>query len=161
MPTVTTETVDAYASCRDGRCPGYKQQPVQARETVTEFTYVDLGGDVPGVERSTTLIAFADPRDETCEVCGGSRLVSTQERPIYPNVSGQPQDALLHVNHQSERVRDIELQDARRTAEMAQMRESMERQARLAEQQSAQIAELTRELASRPRGPGRPRKEPA
>ena len=158
MPTVTETTVDGWASCRDGRCPGYKQEPIQVVETLTEFSYVDLGGDVPGIERSTMLIRFADPRDEACEHCGGSRIAADQVRPIYPNVSGQPQDALLHVNQQAERVRDIELADAKRDAEVAQMRSLMERQLNASERQQQEIARLTAELAARPRGPGRPRK---
>ena len=120
---------------------------------LTEFSYVELGGDVPGIERSTTLIRFADEADIPCPVCGQDRFIADQVRPIYPNVSGRPQDALLHINSSNERVRDVELQDAKREAEMAQMRVLMERQA-------AQIERLTRESEPAKRGPGRPRKEP-
>ena len=88
MPTVVEATIDALASCRDGRCPGYEQQPVQAVRTVTEFSYFDLGGDVPGIERSTELIRFADLDDLPCPACGEPRLVSDQVRPIYQNLSG-------------------------------------------------------------------------
>ena len=153
MPAVTETTVDAYAACHDGRCAGYKQEAVQGIVTLTEFSYVDLGGDVPGIERSTTLIRFADDNDVPCPVCGEERFISDQVRPIYPNVSGRPQDALLHINDSNERVRDVELQDARREAEMAQMRVQMERQ-------NAMIERLTREQEPVKRGPGRPRKEP-
>jgi len=154
MPTVTESPIEAYASCHNGRCAGYKQQPVQAIRTLTEFSYVDFGGDVPGIERSTDLIRFADEADEPCPVCGEPRLVSDQVRPIYPNVSGVPQDRLLHVNDDSERVRDMQLSDAKREAEMAQMRALMERQAAAIERQQNQIERLSEPR----RGPGRPRK---
>lgn len=133
MPTVTERTIDGLASCHDGRCLGYKQQPVKAIETTTEFSYFDLGGDIPGIERSTMTIRFADLADAQCEVCGEPRLVSDQVRPIYPNVSGIPQDRLLTVHSDSERVRDLQLADARRDAEMANMRATMERQSALIE----------------------------
>jgi hypothetical protein len=145
MPATTDKVIDAYASCRDGRCAGYKQQPVKAVETLIEFSYVDLGGDIPGIERSTTLIRFADETDEPCPYCGEPRLVADQVRPIYPNISGIPQDALLAIGRDSERVRDLMLESAKRDTEIAELR--------------AQVAALVGELASRPRGPGRPRKE--
>lgn len=144
MPTVTETRIDALASCHDGRCAGYKQQPVRAVEMLTEFSYFDFGGDVPGIERSSTLLRFDDPTDEPCPVCNGPRLVADQVRPIYPNVSGVPQDALLMVGKDSERVRDLMLDGAKRDTDLAKLQ--------------AQIAELTNELAARPRGPGRPRK---
>lgn len=160
MPTVTATPVDALACCHDGRCAGYKQQPVPGIRTVTEFSYFDLGGDIPGIERSVEMIHFASEEDERCPVCGNPRLISDQVRPIYPNISGQPQDALLHTNRDSERVADMLLDSARREAEMAQMRALMERQAAAMERQQAQIERLTDDIASRPRGPGRPRKTP-
>jgi hypothetical protein len=130
MPTVTEKTVDALASCTDGRCAGYKQQPVKAISTTTEFSYFDLGGDIPGIERATTMIRFDDLADAQCEVCGEPRLVSEQTRPVYPNVSGIPQD----------RVRDLQLADARRDAELANMRATMERQQALIERLVAEKA---------------------
>jgi uncharacterized coiled-coil protein SlyX len=148
MPTVTETQVTALASCKDGRCAGYKQQPVQAVETLTEYTYLDLGGDIPGVERSATALRFADLADAQCEHCGEPRLVSEQTRPIYPNVSGQPQDALLSIHKDSERVRDLELSDARRDATMAQMQALMAQQAAVIERQSTQIESLIAQQAA-------------
>lgn len=157
MPTVTATIIEAQASCRDGRCAGYKQQPVQGIRTVTEFSYVDLGGDIPGIERSVDAVHFSDIEDERCPVCGQPRLIADQVRPVYPNVSGIPQDAILHTNRDSERVADMLLESAKREAEMAQMRALMERQAAAMERQQQQIEQLTEVR----RGPGRPRKEPA
>jgi hypothetical protein len=155
MPTVTETTIDGYASCRDARCAGYRQEPVRAIRTLTEFSYVDLGGDVPGIERGTELLRFDDLGDEPCPVCGEPRLVADQVRPVYPNISGVAQDALLHAQRTSERMTDLVIEAARRDAEMSQMRSQMERQAAALERQELQIAEL-----SRGRGPGRPRKVP-
>jgi hypothetical protein len=160
MPTATETRVTGLASCRNGRCPGYKQQPAELIQTETEYSYFDLGGDVPGIERSTVMFRFADPDEERCQHCGEPRLCDVQVRPIYANVSGVPQDALLRVGEDSERVRDLELANAQRAAEAAQMQALMERQAAALDRQERQIAELTADLASRPRGPGRPRKVP-
>ena len=156
MPAVTETLIDAWAACHDGRCPGYKQQPVKAILTLTEFSYMDLGGDIPGIERSTTMLRFDDLADSQCEVCGEPRFVSDQVRPVYPNVSGVPQDRILHVHDDSERMRDLQLADAKREAEMAQMRALMERQ-------QATIERLMLNETNAPpvpRGPGRPRKQP-
>lgn len=159
MPAVAEDLIQGWASCRDGRCPGYKQQQVDAIMTTTAFSYVDLGGDVPGIERESILIRFANrEQDESCPVCSEPRLVSDQVRPIYPNISGVPQDALLHVGQDSERVRDLMLANAEAKAQGAQMQALMERQAAALERQQAQIDRLEGEVESRPRGPGRPRK---
>jgi len=151
MPTVTETLITALASCKDGRCAGYKQEPVQAVETQTDFSYIDLGGDIPGVERSTVSLRFADLADAQCPHCGEPRLVSEQTRPIYPNVSGQPQDALLSIHRDSERVRELELSDAKRDAVMAQMQAMMERQQATIERQAAQIEALLAQPTTRTR----------
>jgi hypothetical protein len=95
MPLVTETVIDALAHCADQRCAGYTQQPVKAVQTVTQFSYIDLGGDLPGIERESFLLRFDDIADTQCPHCGEPRIVADQTRPIYPNVSGQPQDALL------------------------------------------------------------------
>jgi hypothetical protein len=97
MPTVTETLVDAWASCHDGRCPGYKQQAVKAILTLTEWSVLRPRRRHP---RHRALLD-ADPlqrhRDAQCEFCGEPRQVADQVRPIYPNVSGVPQDKLLTV----------------------------------------------------------------
>lgn len=153
MPTVTETTIEALASCRDARCPGYKQQPVQAVLATTSFSYVDSGGDVPGIEREVQHLRFVEEEDIPCEYCGEPRLVADQTRPVYPNVSGQPQDKLLHVNRDGERVQDLVLAGAQRDAEMAQMRALIERQTAALERQELQIERMQdeREPKARPR----------
>jgi hypothetical protein len=148
MPTVTETEIDALASCSSARCAGYKQTPVKAIRTITEFSYIDLGGDLPGIERSTMMLRFADLADTQCPVCGEPRIVADQVRPIYPNISGQPQDALLAIGRDSERVRELELANAKRDAELSQMQATMERQAALIERLVAQ-AEPPRARARR------------
>jgi hypothetical protein len=98
MATVTTTTVSGYAHCRNPRCAGTEQQPVDALCHTSAWTYVENGGNMPGVERSTELYVFADERtDSPCPVCGDSREVSAAPRPQYTPLSGHRQDGLLHV----------------------------------------------------------------
>jgi hypothetical protein len=118
MPTVTETMVDGFAHCNDGRCAGNKQESVKIVRTVTEFSYFDLGGDVPGIERSVDAIRFADLADAQCTHCGEPRACADQKRPIYPNVSGIPQDRLLNSGRDTERLHDLQLSDARREAAM-------------------------------------------
>lgn len=141
MPTVTETLIDGWAHCSNARCPGNKQQAVKAVLTVTEYSYFDLGGDIPGIERSTELVRFNDLADAQCEHCGEPRLVSDQVRPIYPNVSGIPQDRLLR-QHEGERLHELQLADARREAEMAQMRALMEKQNAIIERQQRHLDSL-------------------
>lgn len=142
MPTLTEAVIEGYGSCSDSLCPGYAQRPAQILKRETSFSYVELGGDLPGIERSTIMEQFADiEADGTCELCGAPRIASLETRPEYPNTSGQDPLRLRNMTQDS-KVRDLEMDALRHQAEMADMR------ARLAE------------LESRPRGPGRPRKEP-
>jgi hypothetical protein len=136
MPTVTETLVDGWAHCGDGRCPGNKQQAVKVVKTIAEYTYFELGGDIPGIERSTDYVRFNDLTDAQCQHCGEPRLVADQVRPIYPNVSGIPQDRLLQTNG-AERILELQLADAKRDAEMAQMRATLERQSALIERLAA------------------------
>lgn len=150
MPTVTEKTIDAWASCHDARCPGYKQEPVKAIAELVEFSYFELGGDIPGIERSNTRLRFADLADTQCPVCGEPRLVADQVRPIYPNMSGQPQDTILQMHTGGERLREMELQAAKRDAEMAQMRATMERQEAMIERLLEQAPARTRARKAEP-----------
>lgn len=142
MPTVTgNDVLMGYGSCTDSLCPGYTQQPAEIRRTETSFTFAELGGDLPGYERSIIREQFADQdRDGSCAVCGKPRIASLEERPEYPNTSGQDPLRLRNMTQDS-KIRDMEMDALRRDREMAEMR--------------ATIAELQ----ARPRGPGRPRKE--
>lgn len=144
MPTVTELVVEGFANCIDGRCPGYLQERVGVVRRTQEFSFVELGGDLPGVERSMIDVAgFADERDVPCPHCGQARIASLEQRPEYPQTSGQDPLRLLNLTHDKQ-VRDMQISGLERDREMAEMRAAM--------------AELRAELASRPRGPGRPRK---
>lgn len=131
MPTVTETLIDGWAHCSDARCPGNKQQAVKAVHTLTELSYFELGGDIPGIERSTMQVRFNDLADAQCQHCGEPRLVADQVRPNYPNISGIPQDRLLRRG--DEQVMELALANARHEAEMAQMREAMARQTAMIE----------------------------
>lgn len=96
MPSVTERTVTAYAHCPNPRCPGNEPTEVQAVRRVSEFTYLENGGELPGIERSTEHWRVADPLDENCS-CGRLREISGGPRPEYAGVSGHRQDGLLHV----------------------------------------------------------------
>lgn len=97
-PRVTETTVDAWAHCSNPRCTGNGQQAVQGVRTDVEHTIGSRGGDgifVQLVENSSSYVRFADPDETECEVCGGTREVSEQRRPVIPMITGFPQDGLL------------------------------------------------------------------
>lgn len=98
MPRTTTREIDAYAHCPNARCAGYTQQPVKALEDTVEFTYVDGGGDMPGVEKSQVYLRFADEKEMPCpaEGCNLLREVTAQQRKAYQPLSGHDPQGLLH-----------------------------------------------------------------
>lgn len=163
MPTITEETITGLAFCVDGRCPGYEQQEVPALRRVSAFSYLELGGDLPGIERSSAQVLFLNEGDAVCPHCGKPRLVEDQVRPEYPNTSGQDPLAIFSRQGAAAQVRTMVADQAQRDVEAAQMRATlaeqsaaMERMASIIERQSDAIDELQ----ARPRGPGRPRSVP-
>lgn len=66
------------------------------QETV-EVTYVDAGGDMPGVQNSHVTFRFADEADSPCGTCGHPREVSDQKRRVYQPLSGHDPNGLLHI----------------------------------------------------------------
>jgi hypothetical protein len=154
MPTVTEENIVGLAFCIDGRCPGYEQQTVPALKRTNEYSYVELGGDLPGIERSSSQVFFIHEGDAVCPHCGKPRLVDEQVRPEYPNTSGQDPMAIFNRSGAAAQMREMIAEQARREVETATLR------AQLAEQsaQMERMANAIEELQSRPRGPGRPRK---
>ena len=139
MPTATEETIAALAFCPDARCYGYQQQEVQAVKTTTVLTYIDNGGDLPGEERSFSHLRFANEADVPCPECKRDRMISDQVRPVYAPISGQDQNALLHMGETPGRVRDLEhaqeLAAANAATEMAELKA-------LVKEQQAQIQQL-------------------
>lgn len=131
MATLTTTELQAYAHCRDPRCAGTEQQPVPALRHLSEWTYVENGGNMPGTERSIAILAFADePTDAPCPTCSKPRELSEQERPYYTPLSGHRQDGLLHVKNF-----DASQQPAGNDAVIAQL--------------MAQVAQLSAQVAGR------------
>jgi hypothetical protein len=130
-PNITTSTVDAWAHCKDARCPGYGQKPVTALKELVEWTGLALGAGGPGstalaqiVERSVEYVRFEDPEDVPCPTCGKDREVSLQERPVYPVITGFPQMGLLEAPAFNPDVRNTPADEAH-AAEMAEMRKQM------------------------------------
>lgn len=158
MPTVTEQPITGLAFCVDGRCPGYNQEPVPALKRTSEFSYLELGGDLPGIERSSSQVLFVNDDDAVCALCGKPRMVSDQERPEYPNTSGQDPMAIFNREGSAAQMRDVlrnqEVEQLRHNSETAGLKTLLAEQAAAMERMSSAIEELQ----SRPRGPGRPRK---
>lgn len=143
MPTVTQEHIEGYAHCPDSLCEGNEQERVPAiRETVST-TYFEIGGDMPGVQNSTSRCQAADenglPSTSPCPHCGTAREISDQERPTYPilvsqfNATSTDQRLLLKLKKQGliQGVNDAkdesaELSELRR--ELAELRGFMQGQ---------------------------------
>lgn len=152
MPTVTEVPVEAYAFCMDARCLGYKQEKVPAVRTHTDVTYLDMGGDMPGIEKSFDSVRFADETDAICSHCEGPREISEQLRPEYPNISGHDPMGLFEFKGKTEG----ELRELRHQAELAEVKreaETSDLKAALAEQ-ARQIAALTAALETKASKPG-------
>jgi hypothetical protein len=152
MPTATETPVEAYAFCLDARCGGYLQEKVQGVRTTTSWTYLDMGGDMPGEERSTDMIRFADESDAVCGVCEGPRGISEQVRPEYPNVSGHDPMGLFEFRGKTER----ELQEIRSNRDLDAKDREIEALKRSSELEAlrAEMAELKAMLAEKANKPG-------
>lgn len=134
MPTVTEMPVKGYAHCRNPRCAGSKQQAVDAIRIEDSYTFVERGGDLPGIETSQIRHVFANEDDRPCPVCSLPREVTDQARPSYENLSGFAQDGLL----------DIELNDDGTRFDPAKQAAL---QAEASDKLSAENAELRERLA--------------
>jgi hypothetical protein len=124
MPTVSEEVVSGFAFCADPRCPGYEQVEAAVRVTTTEWLYVELGGDLPGFERSMSYETFALSEDEpwpTCRHCGERMEVATQQRPEYARISGQDPLRLLSLDQDTIR-RAMQADQSQQAVELANMR---------------------------------------
>ena len=135
MPTVLETTIAGYASCMDALCPGYRQEPVGVVRREQQFSYIELGGDLPGIERSSIDAAgFADDTDIPCPHCGKPRIAALDERPDYPRTSGQDPLRLLNMTH-DQQVRDMQISGLQRDKQVAEMTAELARlRADLAEQ---------------------------
>src|SRR5690349_4786386 len=95
MPTVTVTPVRAFAHCVQPRCPGAYEVEVDANRVETAYSFLDNGGDIPGIERSHVRAEFVNEADATCEHCGSHRDVSLAPRPQYQPLSGHDPMGLL------------------------------------------------------------------
>lgn len=151
MPTVTEKPVRAFAHCPDPRCPGNQQEEVEGVERETALSYqADLGGDIPGVERSMIETVFAHEDDQACQHCAAARAVeglqpqlreiTTQQRKQYANVSGFADDFLSNPGARaidpSVKNTPADEEMAALKAEMAALKAEMARQSLLSARDS-------------------------
>ena len=167
MPTTTVTVVEGLAFCPDPRCPGYEQVPAAVRVTHAEWSYIELGGDLPGIERAMDYETFAlqDGEDiPSCQHCGTRMEATTQVRPEYARVSGQDplrllsldQDTIRRAMQGTQNDQAVELANLR--TQLAEMRAEMMQM--VLDARSAAAPPPTLEPEPPKRGPGRPRKEP-
>jgi len=128
MTSATEQFVEAYAFCHNGRCTGYLQEPVQGVRTTTSWTYMDSGGDLPGIEKTTEMVRFADEADGVCPTCEGPRDISEQLRPEYPNISNQDPMGIFEFRGKTEK----ELLTLRHAQEIGDLKRDQELTAALA-----------------------------
>ena len=119
--------VDGYLFCLDAGCVGYLQEEAKLLKTTREFTYVELGGDSPGVERSVEYLRPADESAMSCPHCDQPRAWSEQVRPVYARYSGQTKDPVDH-----NQVKVISQPAAQLAVQAEQMRVLQEQVAALA-----------------------------
>jgi hypothetical protein len=145
MARVTTEERPGFRTCSDMRCPGYESTETPIVVETVAFTFRDNGSDgAPGidhdsVERATVTVkpaGFEDHNAWLCPTCGAWSNFSVAPRPVYEQVSGQPQDELLRVTG---KVADNMAKDLERAKAQAEERaeDAVLRAEALAEQRRA------------------------
>lgn len=135
MPTPTITQVRAYAHCVRPRCPGYREQEVDAVRREDFYTYAEKGGDLPGIENSFVYLDFADEDERACPSCGQARDLSATARPQYQNISGHDPNGLLDIEpfdpHKQAEIRQQPVADEERQRMESENAELRERLARL------------------------------
>jgi hypothetical protein len=124
MPTVVEELVEGFAFCPDPLCPSYEQEGAAVRVRTFSWSYLELGGDLPGIERQTIEESFPLEDGETppnCPHCGKRMEATVQERPVYARISGQDPLRLLSLE-QGGQVRGLQAQNAEQALELEKMR---------------------------------------
>jgi hypothetical protein len=100
MPTVmNAQEVTAFAHCGRPTCDGYDQQPVPAKREEIGYTYLESGGDLPHIEKSSIQLTFADPDDMPCPHCGRQRELTADLRAEYQNLSGYDPEGLVGIKY--------------------------------------------------------------
>lgn len=137
------EPVFVYVHCYNQACVKYHnlqvnldfERKVPGIREETSYTYVDRGGDMPGVENTHVVWHVQDPADATCDGCGGAMNIS--QTPSYKlmqygvgpgtGLKGAERAAALaakQVNDANE-AKDVEIAELR--GEMAKMHGLMEK----------------------------------
>jgi hypothetical protein len=156
MPATTQTPVRAYAHCTNPRCPGHEQEEVDALQVETSFFFSDNGGNIPGVERSSVMLVWADAEQAACR-CGRTRDLSESRRRRYDNLSGFDPDGLLEMQSQGiefDPRKQIEILSSPVADEEREqlLAEKAALEARLAEQDTA-IARLEGFMLGKQAGP--------
>lgn len=155
MPTVTVSRITGYKTCARKRvkgqlCPGYESHPAELDEEEVAWTFLELGGDMPGVERSQIHHRAATPGvDDACDFCGGPVNLSAEPRPLYENISGVDPDEILY---KSERERLL-TEAAQRQASAAEQSNALKLREieALEESNRLRALELERQPARKPK----------
>lgn len=83
------EPVFVYVHCYNGACPNYHnlqanldfERKVPGIREETQYTYVDRGGDMPGIENTHVSWHVQDEADAKCSECGDP--VNISQNPSY------------------------------------------------------------------------------
>lgn len=126
MPSTTEAPFTGYAHCNSPRCPGHNQEKVEGVRVETFHTFVERGGDLPGIESSQVSLRFADEDVRACPHCGRNREITDQTRKRYAPLSGHSQDGLLGAPP----FDPAKLQEQRQKPMTNEEREQMEAQLR-------------------------------
>lgn len=144
MPSVKEEPFQGFAHCTSPRCEGHNQQEVGGIRTETSFSFVENGGDLPGIERSHVYLRFASEEDRPCPHCGRIRDLSEQHRKQYAPASGHDPNGLLQIGRfdpvKQVQVRQAPLADPEREALEAQNVALLERLKALEDRNAEQDA---------------------
>jgi hypothetical protein len=137
------DDVFVYVHCYDQACPKYHnlqagldfERKVPGIREETSYTYVDRGGDMPGVENTHVAWHVQDDSDSRCPECGGSMNISNNpshklaQYGVGPGtgLKGAERAAALAAAkvNESNVAKDVEIADLR--SQMARMEGLMER----------------------------------
>ncbi len=100
MPTVMKhDEVTAFAHCGRPTCEGHDQQPVKAIREEVGYTYLEGGGDLPHIEKSSVQLRYVNDEDRLCPFCERARELTENMRAEYQNLSGYDPNGLVGIKY--------------------------------------------------------------
>lgn len=148
------EPVYVYVHCVDPACPEYHdlrvdrdhEREVPGLRVETSYSYEELGGDMPGTERSNVEYRVQEPGDAKCPSCSKDLNVSEEKsRKLAPwTQRANPDTLAAYEAARKVAAQNSETATAEKDAELAELR--------------ASIAELQKQMPVK-KSPGRPRKD--